>query len=204
VSQATGSNVDAFRFEDLSRRRYESLTGFRIFYGFFAFIGTLFLLWFGIDYWRGGHDLTPTLLLASLEGTCILVIGTAIVFLMKSRLAATSVRILGGGVEFNWPSGRSANLGWRDLASGFLFLDHTANEYRSRTQPEYRWSIRHWSWPSTAVPKEAFDAILAGATQAGMRLDSRFEPNPFWGWGPCQVTRVTLPRESASRQRATR
>jgi hypothetical protein len=182
--------VDSFLFEDLSRRRYESLKGFRIFYVFLAVVGTLFLLWFAIDYSRGGHDLTQTLFLASLEGTCAVVIGTAVVFLMKSRQAATSVRILGDGLEFGWPSGRRTGLGWQDFASGFLLLDQTANEYRSRTQPEYRWSIRRWSWPPTAVPKDAFDAILAGATRAGMRPDSRFEPNPFWGWGPSSVIRI--------------
>jgi hypothetical protein len=185
--------VDSFLFEDISRRRYESLKGFRIFYGFFAVVGTLFLLWFAIDYWRGGHDLTQTLFLTALEGTCVVVIVTALVFLMKSRLAATSVRILGDGVEFGWASGRSASLAWRDLASGFVFLDHSENGYRSRTQPQYSWSIRHWSWPSTSLPKDAFDAILAGASRAGMRLHSSFEPNPFWGWGPCRVTRISRP-----------
>ena len=32
--------MESFSFEDLSRRRYESLKGFRVFYGFFAAIGT--------------------------------------------------------------------------------------------------------------------------------------------------------------------
>jgi hypothetical protein len=107
----------------------------------------------------------------------------------KTSPGATALRIDDRGLSFIGQSGRVKFVPWEGLRRGIVLLDYSANSQVAARLPQLRWEIRRRNGSPSALTREAFEAIVVGASEHGLRVDSRILQNPRWGWAACRAIR---------------
>lgn len=106
---------------------------------------------------------------------------------------ATSVTVNRDGLRFTWGTGRSEHLPWHRISRGFVIVDYTITPAIPRLTG-ISWELRRANRPITYLTEAAFRAIVEGARQSGLGIDSviphgtDFRHN-FWGWIGCRIIR---------------
>ncbi len=107
----------------------------------------------------------------------------------KSGPGAVGLSVDSAGVRFRWKSGKEDQLRWDQVKRGLTLLDYTGNPLLSN-RTKNLWEARRWNRPASFLSREAFHAIIEGATGQGFAVETMILKNPGWGWAPCTRIRI--------------
>lgn len=157
-----------------------------------AVVFALLLVWFiDLALTPGDlHDATQKVVIAVIGSGTLFITGLSAFAIWKSGPGATAVLIDDRGIQFTWTSGTMDLVKWDNMGDGLVLLDYSVNSALSR-RTQYLWEVRRWKRPATRLTRDAFEAIVRGATQRGLSLQSAVPRTTLWGWARCRVVRIT-------------
>jgi len=111
-----------------------------------------------------------------------------VVLFWKTRPGAIGLTVRDDGLAWAWTSNRSDFLPWQGLRKGFEINDYSeVTIIRAHTSD--LWELHRWNRPVTFLSREAYDAIVRGASSHGLRVLKRRSGTGPLRWIDCELVR---------------